>query len=129
MNPIFLGKVEGNKLNLYSPKEFNKYLLNFANKEVQVVVSIPKKQRSNEENRYYWGVVIKILSEHIGYTDEEIHEALKLKFLKDESREIPILRSTASLTTVEFEEYLEKIRMWAAQELNCIIPEPNEVEL
>jgi hypothetical protein len=32
------------------------------------------------------------------------------------------------LNTVEFEGYQDKIRRWAAQELNCYIPLPREVE-
>jgi len=128
MDPIFLASIKNGELVFNNLRKFEDYLIPFEDKEVEVIVRKLKKERSNEQNRYYWGVVIKLLSEHIGYIDEEMHEALKLKFLRDDSRKIPTLRSTTDLTTIEFEEYLEKIRIWAAQELNCYIPLPNEVD-
>jgi len=91
-----------------------------------------KKGRSNSQNRYYWGVVVKMLSEYTGFTDEEIHEILKHHFLSvnktfnDMIFYIP--QSTTSLTTAQMEDYLTKVRRWAAAELGCSIPEPNEVE-
>jgi hypothetical protein len=33
------------------------------------------------------------------------------------------------LTTTEMEEYLGKIKVWAAETLNCYIPDPNEAEV
>ena len=93
-----------------------------------------KKQRSNPENRYYWGVVVQLLSEHTGFSKDEIHEILKRKFLKDVKmvdtkkgyKEIELTRSTTELTTVEMEQFLSNIRIWASQEIDVFIPEPNE---
>lgn len=93
------------------------------------------KNRSNNQNRYMWGVVYETLSNHLGYTPEEIHEICKHKFLKgwltlhekSGAKEIEITKSTASLNTVEMENYLTKIREWASIELTCWIPDPNEV--
>ena len=69
------------------------------------------KIRSTPENRYYWGVPIKILSDELGYTRSEIHEVLKAMFLsdvihlktKDKIKEVTIVKSTADLKTVENE--------------------------
>lgn len=129
MNPIFLGTIKQGKLLLNTQDQFDKYLLTLEGQEIQVVVGKVKKQRSSQENKYYWAVPIKLLSEATGYTDEEMHDALRMLFLKDMSKKIPTLRSTASLTTVEMEEYLSKIRVWASQVLNCYVPEPNEVSI
>lgn len=87
-----------------------------------------KKKRSLNENNYYWGVVIEILSEYTGYTPQEMHDALRFKFLRDKSERdlLPRMKSTAGLTTDEFEDYLSQIRIWAAQDLACPIPLPNE---
>lgn len=93
-----------------------------------------KKQRSGNQNRYYWGIVLKILSEHTGFTIDEIHEVLKVKFLrawksldtKNGYIEAEYIQSTADLGTGEFEDYLTKIREWASIELSCWVPEPNE---
>jgi len=126
--PVFLGKIENGALKLDTPKEYNIYLLRLNNKKVQLVIKLPRKQRTNPENRYMWGVVYKLLSEVTGYTAEEIHDAMRMLFLLDRDRKIPTLKSTASLTTVEIELYLTKIREFASLELNCYIPLPNEVD-
>lgn len=89
-----------------------------------------RKPRSTPQNRYLWGVVYELLSAHTGYTTDEIHEICKHKFLKAfieiAGEEIEITKSTTSLTTVEMENYLTKIREWASIHLQLSIPEPNE---
>lgn len=94
------------------------------------------KIRSTPENRYYWGIVIELVSEELGHTKDETHELLKSMFLKEmhhlklpneKIKEITIIKSTAELTTVEFEEYMSSCRTWASLELELWIPEPNEV--
>ncbi|HEY9874610.1 MAG TPA: hypothetical protein V6D12_14315 [Candidatus Obscuribacterales bacterium] len=93
-----------------------------------------QKQRSNSQNRYYWGVIVEILSEHTGFTREEMHEILKHKFLKtfgimntnNGPQEFERTKSTTELSTKEMEEFLSQVRVWASAELGCWIPEPNE---
>jgi hypothetical protein len=133
MIPIFQGIVENGKLKLSSMDKFNSYL-NTLKGGVLLTVKKEKSQRSIQQNKYYWGVVIKLLCEEIGLDEDELHEILKYKFLKEHVGnkvlgEVDFVRSTTNLTTKEMEEYLEKIRIWAAQFLNTNIPLPNEVEL
>lgn len=136
MNPVFSAKVEKGKLLIYGKKLFNDYLSTLDGKDVRVVVGKIQKSRSNKENAYYWGVVLKLIGEEIGLSTDETHEALKILFLKkhvdvqvkNKVEPVEYVRSTASLSTIEFEEYLENIRMWAASFLNCQIPLPNEVD-
>lgn len=94
-----------------------------------------KKIRSNEQNRYYFGVIVDLLSKHTGFTREEMHEVLKHKFLrrtmwipkKDGVKEMSIItHSTTDLTTKQFEEYTSEVRMWASADLGLFLPEPNE---
>jgi hypothetical protein len=91
-----------------------------------------QKPRSLAENAYYWSVVLSMIAEHTGYEKEEVHEILKNIFLRKEYNIgvdvvfAPV--STASLTTIEMEEYLDRIRRFAASELDLYIPEPNEIE-
>lgn len=90
--------------------------------------------RSTPENKYYWGIIIDILSNELGYTKNSMHETMKEMFLKEPVhlktkegiKEVWITKSTANLTVAEFEEYLEKIRQWAIIYLAINIPEPNE---
>lgn len=135
LTPIFYGEVQNGKLRVYNREKMNEWI-----KPLKGMVSIrvqkPKKQRSSQENRYYWGVPIKLLSEHTGFFPEEMHMAMRQKFLKEErvvtledetEVTIEVARSTTSLSTSEMEDYLARIRQFAATELNLQIPEPNEV--
>jgi hypothetical protein len=96
-----------------------------------IELRVNRNNRSIPQNKFYWGVVINILSNHTGFEPEEVHEVLRAKFLKYRTvvfeEEIEVTKSTKNLDTKEFEEYLEKIRMFAAQELDVQIPLPNEV--
>lgn len=92
------------------------------------------KTRSNQQNKYYFGVVIDILSNELGYFSDEMHQILKTKFLKinvieSDGETIIITKDTRDLNTSEFEEYLSKIRMWASMKMNIFIPDPNQTEV
>ena len=93
------------------------------------------KSRSNNQNRYYWSVVVGILSEETGYDANEIHEMIKRKFLtehrivkgkKGQVLQLDVDGSTTDLDTKQFEELMSKIRIWASRDLSIYIPEPNE---
>lgn len=97
--------------------------------------SSDKKQRSGNQNRYYFGVMVDLISEYTGFTRNELHEVLKHKFLrktlwipkKDGVKEQSIITySTTDLTTKQFEDYLSEIRQWASSDLGLFLPEPNE---
>jgi len=86
--------------------------------------------RSEQQNRYYWGVVVDLLAVNTGYTPDEMHEALKFKFLRVRREKLPdTVRSTARLTKDEFCEYIEGIQRWAAVEMGVVIPDPDSVML
>jgi hypothetical protein len=91
-----------------------------------------RKDRSSLQNRYYWGVVIKELCNHTGYNADEMHELLKAKFnpkelvFKKTGESIKIGGSTAELDTLDFENYLEQIRIFALSDLDVLIPLPNQ---
>ena len=127
MTPKFYGQVTGTKLVLDQEESFKNYYPKLQGR-VELIVRRVRKDRSSNENRYYFGVVVKMLGDELGYTPEEMHEALKFHFLRDESRKLPTVKSTADLSTVEFESYLTQIRQWASVEMGIYIPLPNEVE-
>lgn len=87
--------------------------------------------RSNYQNKYLWGVCYALLSQSTGHTPEELHEFFKAEFLPQKNLELSdhghvITTSTTGLDTKEFNEFIEKIRMFAAQKLSIVIPDPNE---
>ena len=129
MSPIFLASVQKGKLVFNNPDAFEKYLWTLNDKSIDVVIRLPKKDRSNNQNRWYWACVVAIPAEHFGYLPEEMHEAYKFLFLRIHEEGKPeTVRSTATLSTVEFKEYTEKCQQWAAEQ-GLVIPDPNQVEV
>jgi hypothetical protein len=86
-------------------------------------------KRSLWQNSYYHGVIVRILADHFGYSPEEMHEALKFKFLRIERPGKPTtVRSTAdeNFTRADAENYYSQIRTWASREFGIYIPLPRE---
>jgi len=131
MKLVFHLKVERAKL--VTDIDFQNHLHSLEGCEVDVTVEKHRSSRSSNQNRYYWGVVIQIISDETGYSRDEMHEILRSKFLREEAEigndKIGYSRSTTSLKTNEFEDYMSQIRQWSSVELNCYIPEPNEVDV
>jgi hypothetical protein len=97
----------------------------------RVEIKVDRDKRSNRQNRYFHGVMLPILSEHTGYTPNEIKALLKGMFLtytiELKGLEFELIKNTSDLDTKEMEEFLEKCRMFSAIELDCQIPLPNEL--
>ena len=132
MTPIFTATVtEAGNLRLDSPLTFQRHLARFKSKPVEVVVRRVRTQRSNEANRYYWGVVVALLAEEFGYEKQEMHEVLAMKFLRIYDCPItgsPRRKRTPDCDTAEFAGYVNScVRLGA--EHGVVIPSPNEVEV
>ena len=113
----------------------SEYLKNCKDWHYRIDIVKQYNNRSLEQNAYMWGVVYKMLWEELWYDDLDIiHEIFAEKFLtkkvrlnKDKRVKLVHTLSTAILTTVEFEEYMQNIRFFAQKFLNMKIPLPNEV--
>jgi hypothetical protein len=98
-----------------------------------VYFSDKKAPRSLKQNKYYWGVVLKKISDHTGYEAEELHEMFKAKFgivTKFDGFDgelIEYARSTKFFDTRQFSEYIDKIREFAQNKIGVYIPQPNEI--
>jgi hypothetical protein len=114
--------------------------------EIMVVRIEPEeKKRTQRQNKYLWGVIYKYLVDNDpGYfvneeterllhgrgiaVTEIVHEFCKAQFLPPLELAIgggmKITKSTAKLNRQEFNDYVENIRRWAAQELQVFIPDP-----
>jgi hypothetical protein len=118
----------------FSKKDHKQQLFNVLKnlKDTKYVFEIKqyRENRSANQNRYYWGVVLEYLTE-TGFTKEEMHEVLKrqinpvVKTLNGKDHLVG--GSTAEMNTAEMEVYLEAVRRFAIQELNIEIPLPNEI--
>lgn len=127
---VFLGLVrdDGSKLDLDYPAQFKAFIRRFAGDEVEIEVRKRRSRRSTDQNAYWWGVVIPHIAEYTGYTHDEAHEALKVKFLgqEDVSRGLVRVGSTAKLNTQEFAALVDRVLLWAAEELGVVIPLPEK---
>ncbi len=101
-------------------------------KLVRVTVEVFRKRRSDEQNRYYWSVVVALIGEKIGESDPACtHDMLKTEFNYDiltlGGRTFRKPKSTATLTTSEFMEFIAKVQRWASEFLSLYIPSPGEI--
>ena len=107
--------------------------------ELRVAITKARATRSNQQNRWYWGYVVGLVAEHTGYTPDEIHEIYKAKFIPKTLAlangngeivgECVIGGTTTRLDKLQFSEYCEAIREWAADALGVVIPDPNEASV
>lgn len=96
-----------------------------------------KTKRSNDQNKYWWGVVVKLIADWLrsygnDVTDNDVHEFLKMKYLG--KREVTIngkpferYRGTSELTTIEFADMIAKVQRDFAEK-GLIIPDPNQTD-
>lgn len=131
------GYIKAGRLLLHDRKSFDSAVSGLKDGwEVELEISRLRAHRSHLANRYYFGVVIKALSNHTGYTREDLHDLMKARFLP---KELAILNgtgdivdqfvlggSTRELDTVQFYEYVERVRAWAGDKLDVYIPTPDE---
>jgi hypothetical protein len=115
-----------------------KAIASFEGKDIVLTIQRKRKKRSNLQNNFYWGCIIPIVQlairEHWGehQSINDVHFFLKQKFnyvekVNEQSGEVVNLpKSTTLNTTVEQEEYYDKIRAFAKEWFNTDIPYPNE---
>ena len=93
------------------------------------------RQRSIQENRYLFGVPIKILIEETeqfgGWEPLEVYHWLEWFFLNNYPDDGKPQRwvSIKELSTIDFEKLMDAIRRWGAVEHGINIPEPNEARV
>lgn len=86
-----------------------------------------KKGRSNSQNRLYWSL-LGIIAKDAGYEIDDLHTAIKVRFLGTSEKFIAgnlvtIPKSTTTLNTREFTELIEKIYALGA-EMGIVLPVP-----
>ena len=124
----------------------------------EIILRPYKKNRSAEQNKYYWKI-LSIIAEYTGSTKENLHDIFKEKFLidiykrtKDDyvemmgilkkmrqnnwKRASDILKikivemtSTSDANIKEMAEYLTSIIRYSEEELNCMLPRPEDKSL
>ena len=148
---IIIGKDEWRFwMNSY-PASLANALRPFAGQDVIVSIRPKVKKRTNPQNAYYHGVVVKMVREALlkqptidkdVLTPDNVHRILK--HACDVSHLIAIRRydgspderwpvfqcaiegRTKTMTTKQFQDYIEKCQEWSARILGIIIPDPVE---
>jgi hypothetical protein len=134
----FYYEIKAGELKLTNPELFKNYTASLKSKTGTIIVEPDKNRRTqgngdisnitgqpSNQNGYYWAVVIPILCDYFGYFPDEMHHAIKTKFLRNGGTdELPRIGSTAKLSRVEFENLMEKIRCWAISDYGVNIPPP-----
>lgn len=118
------------KLEERERKLMDSFLKGLKGQKVTLTISLEQPSRSSQANRYYWGVVVPLIAEHCGYQKDELHEALKQKFLRldaePDEHGLVRVKSTATMTKKDFGDYLENVITWAGAEFGLNIPAPGE---
>lgn len=132
MVPILRAFVDAHgSLKLSEPQRglLERHLATLKDKPVDVVIRRHREQRTDPQNRYYFGVVVPLIAEHCGYTHSEMHELLAMKFLRLDDDPVtgsPRRKHTPDTDTAEFAAYLDSCIQFGA-ELDVYIPSPSEV--
>ena len=127
--------VRKGRLTFQGLQRFEQFVRTLRDGPILISLRRPSATRSLEANRFYFGVCLKLLSEHTGYTVDELHEWAKARFIPqhvslcDRNGEIKddlvIGGTTTKLNRAQFYEYVEAIRKFAAEELDVAIPDPD----
>ena len=129
--PIHKAKIKDCQVVFEERERYENWLFQLNENDVEVIVRKPKKIRSQRQNRYYWGVVLKLIAEATGEDIEDLHNHFSFKWLgtTGKSGKLVSRKSTALLTTAEFTEYIEKIIRWGGMFLEITFPEPESIDL
>ncbi|MDR0266072.1 MAG: hypothetical protein LBJ04_22860 [Sphingobacterium sp.] len=142
MKIIHYGKVKDGVLILNNPTTFKLDIRSIGEKDVEITICKRSRKRSNQQNKYYWSVIIPIVKQGLidaGYSREKInnseviHELLKSMFcpkeelINEDTGEILVLPpTTTSNSTSQMMDYFEDIKRWCAENIGVYIPDPNE---
>jgi hypothetical protein len=132
-------KVDGGRIPDATRKSIADAISKYDGKVIQIEIKQAKNQRSCQQNKYYWAVIVpsirSLFNDTYGndMTLEEVHEYLKRNIGRlTKAVQLPqggydiVTDSSAKLTTAEFEIYNEKCRVFGAQN-GIAIPLPREI--
>lgn len=129
------GRVEHGKVSFRHPELLWAAVKRWEGKDIDLEIGPHKDSRSLRQNRWYWGQILGLISEHTGYEPEELHEYFKSRFLPKRVAladcngvvvdDKVVGGSSAKLDIEAFGEYCESIRKFAAEELGVVIPDPD----
>ena len=99
---------------------------------VTIRIRKQRPQRTLDQNAFWWAVPVKLLAEHCGYTDAQMHYALLGECFGytagPTGQPVPVKPSSSDLTVDEFSRLIDWVLTWAPTELGVNLPAPGEWE-
>ncbi len=93
-----------------------------------LMVAKAKQKRSLAQNKYYWGVVVKVISDYTGFTPQETHQLLGRELWSyDGKNGHRFIKSTADMDIAEFSSCIENARQYANESIGVYVPEAGEI--
>jgi hypothetical protein len=140
MNIKHTGRVSSSQVTFDNQELLRKHLTSLEGLAVEVMIRPIKpfnNVRSNNQNAYYFGVIVSMcrdaISEAYGesMSAEMAHDTLKeycnFREIVKGDKILRVTESTADLTTDQFEAYTQRCREWMFNWFNVVVPLPNEV--
>jgi hypothetical protein len=115
---------------------WKKWIESLEGKIVEFRVKEWKESRSEKQNNLYWAW-IELLKEETGQNKNSLHEHFAGKFLKrvstitnksGKTQSVDTVRSTTSLKTDEFTEYLKDVEKFVFDFFEFMLPNPYKDE-
>lgn len=132
---VTTARIRGGHLQMRNRQRFETAMRQFRDGEVIVTVERAHATRSEAQNAYYFGVVLKYLHDYTEQGVDDLHEYCKHRFnakvlmLCDKDGVIVgeerVGQSTAKLNKLTFGEYVERVRQWMRDDLGVVTPDPD----
>jgi hypothetical protein len=120
----FSAEVRDGKALWYDPRRVAEFIRTLEGSRVTINIEPWQERHSDNQQRFYRGVVLPTISEHTGYEPSEVHAILGGLFLMVEKNGRNFVQSTSTLSKEAFSGFLDQVIRWAAIELQCVIEDP-----
>lgn len=98
----------------------------------EIIIRRFSESVSDRQRGYYRSTVLPALMDLTGYTEDEMHEWLRLEFgptaqikIHGVAHDVAKFSTSKKGQVAEMQAYLERVCEWAAGNLGCYIPPPN----
>jgi len=122
------------ELVIAEPLPFRAALRRLRGQVVYVLVERLKFNRSTDQNKRYWGMLVPLAAEVLSadrplpLSKDQTHEVLKLAFIgHDQTALGPVPKSSAALNTEEFAAFSNRIEHWLLHDHGIVVPAKDEL--
>lgn len=122
MKLYLTGKVDNGSLQITQKNKYYREILrgaDYNNKSVSIVIEPLTSNRSDEQNRLYWGRYVASFAKEWSVSLEQAHEVLKREFnptyiiIKDKKYKVG--GSTSKISVSKFGEYIARLELYAIE--------------